>query len=96
MRRIETQVLLRLHETVTIPTLLSSAETWLLDSAETNQANKIEIWALKKMFGLPPTTPTPAVIYASGTLYTEIRIQMKQLIYLHKLLMSNRFLTTIF
>ena len=86
MRKIESGVYLKLHEAVTIPTLLSASETWTISSKEYEEINKMELWALKTMFGLPPTTPTPAIIYATGTLYAEIRIKKRQLMYLYKLL----------
>ena len=38
------------------------------------------------MFGLPPTTPTPAILYSLGFLHTEVRIKKNQLLYLQKLL----------
>ena len=38
------------------------------------------------MFGLPPTTPTAGMRYTTGTYFTEVRIQIKQLIYLQSLL----------
>ena len=56
MRKIETNVLLKLHETVVVPILLYGSETWVLDSNEMNQLERIELLALKWMFGLPPTT----------------------------------------
>ena len=90
MKRIEVKVLLRLHESVTIPTLLSSAETWTLNCEEIKMVNKMEIWALKRMFQLPLTTPSPAIIYMTGTLYTEIRVKQKQLLYLHKILKKGQ------
>ena len=46
----------------------------------------MEIWAWKSMLGLPKTTPTAAVMFASGALYASTRVQIKQLIYLRKLL----------
>ena len=48
--------------------------------------DKMKIWAWKSMLGLPKTTPTAAVMFATGGLYASIRVQIKQLIYLHKLL----------
>ena len=86
MKKIESGVYLKLHEAVTIPTLLSASETWTISSKEYEEINKMELWALKTMFGLPPTTPTPAIIFITGTLYTEIRIKKRQLMYLYKLL----------
>ena len=38
------------------------------------------------MIGLPTTTPTAGVMYATGAMYTSIRIEMKQLLYLHKII----------
>ena len=49
----------------------------------------MELWALKHMFGLPTTTPTPAIIFATGTVYASLRVDMKRLLYLHKLLQKE-------
>ena len=78
--------MLKLHESVTIPSLLYASETWVLSAIEAKQIDRIELWALKKMFGLPSTTPTPAVRFMTGTLYAVVRIQIKQLVYLYDLL----------
>ena len=86
MKKIEMKVILKLHECVTVPTLIYNSETWILRKAEKKEIDKMEIYALKKMIGLPPTTPTPGIIYATGTMFTSIRIEMKQIIYLHKIL----------
>ena len=86
MRRIETSVLLRLNTTVTMPTLLSNSETWTLNKGERNEIDKIHVWAWKQMLGLPMTTPSPAVVFATGSIYGSIQVEIKQLIYLHKLL----------
>ena len=90
MKKIETKVLLQLHETITIPSLLSSTETWTLNKEIAKKINMIELWALKKMFGLPPTTPSVAVIHSTGTLYAEIRVRKKQLIFLHRLMKKEQ------
>ena len=50
---------------------------------------KIEIQAIKHLFDLPIHTPTPAIIFSFGLLYTRYRIETKRLIYLHKIL--NRY-----
>ena len=80
MKNIETQVLIKLHETVTLPSLLFNAETWSLYSGEKTEVDKVEIWAWKHMLGLPPTTPNPAVVFATGSLYASIRVEQKRLI----------------
>ena len=89
MQRIGTKISLMHHEAVIVPTLLYGCETWTLDSKERDLVDRIELWALKKIFGLPPTTPTPAVRYVTGTLFTEIRIKKKQLIFLQHLLQKD-------
>ena len=89
MKRIETKVLLKLHEAVLLPSLLSASETWILNSEERKEIDKIEFQALKTMFGLPPTTPRPAVIFVTGSLYGEIRVRSRQLLYLQKLLLKG-------
>ena len=43
----------------------------------------MEIWAWKSMLGLPKTAPTAAVIFSTDSLFASIRVQIKQLIYLH-------------
>ena len=48
------------------------------------------MWALKHMFGLPPTTPNAAVRYVSGTLFIETRIQQRQLMFFHSLLQKEQ------
>ena len=82
----EVQALLRQHESKIIPTLLSNCETWVLGKEQRRKLERIELWALKKMFCLPPTTPTRAVIVATGCLFTSQRIDKKQLIYLKTIL----------
>ena len=86
MRRIDVEVLMTLHNVVTLPTLLYNAETWPLNANTKKEIDKIELWAWKSMLGLPKTTPTAAVMYVTGALYASTRAQAKQLIYLHKVL----------
>ena len=89
MKKIETQVLLRLNASVTIPTLLYNAETWILSKMERSSIDKIAIWAWKHMLGLPMTTPSPAIVFATGSVYASIQVDTKQLLYLHKLLQKE-------
>ena len=89
MRKIETQVLLRLNDSVTLPTLLYNAETWTLTKADRCAIDKIAIWAWKHMLGLPTTTPSPAVVFATGSLYASIQVDIKQLLYLQKLMQKE-------
>ena len=50
MRNIETNVLMRLHQTVTLPTLLYNAETWATNKSDRKEIDKIELWALKHVW----------------------------------------------
>ena len=86
MRKIEISVLMKLHDAVTLPTLLYDSETWPLNSTTKNYIDKIEVWAWKSMLGLPKTTPTPGIMVSAGAMYASIRVQMKQLLYLQKIL----------
>ena len=86
MEKIQNQVILTLHEVVTIPTLLTNAESWNLTVSDEKECEKIEARALKEVFGLPSTFPTPALVYATGTLFTKIRMDKKRFMFLHKIL----------
>ena len=86
LNRIETPVLLNLHEKITIPSLLNNAEAWELTITDLKDLEQIEIGSLKHLFNLPLRTPTTAIVFTLGTLYTNIRIHKKQLIYLHRIL----------
>ena len=86
INNMEVWALLKLHETTTVPTLLTNSETWVLGKEQRNKLERIEHWALKKLIGLPPTTPTTAVMITTGCLFTSQRIDQKQLIYLKTIL----------
>ena len=90
MRNIETQVLIKLHDTVTLPAFLYNAETWVLNCSERKEVDKVEIWAWKHMLGLPITTPNPAVVFATGSLYASVRVDQKRLVYLQQLLQKPK------
>ena len=80
------RVVVKLHDVVTVPTLLYCSETWTLNKGEKDEIDKLKIWSWKKMIGLPKTTPNPAVIFATGAMYPSVRIEMRMLIYFHKIL----------
>lgn len=71
VNKVESMVLLELHERITIPTLLNNAESWILNKAEVEELERVEIQALKSMFKLPLQTPNAAVIFTFGTLFTK-------------------------
>ena len=89
MKRVETKVLLKLYDSVILPSFLYNAETWALNAEERKEADKILLWAWKQMLGLPTTTPTPAIVFVTGSLYASIQIELKQLLYLHRLLQKQ-------
>ena len=89
MKRVGAKVALDLHEAVTMSTLLYNSETWTLNKMEKNLMNRAEIYAIKKVLGLPKTTPTAGIVFSTGILFTSVRIEMKQLIFLQKVLKKD-------
>ena len=85
-RKIQLKALIKLHNTCTIPMLLSNCETWVLNKTERNKIERIELWALKKILGVPITTPSAAVWHTTGLLLTSTLIDKRQMIYLKILL----------
>ena len=79
-------MLLELHDKVTIPGLINNAESWTLNKTEYDFIETAEIQALKHLFALPSHFPTTAIIYSFGTFFTQIRIDIKRLVYLHRIL----------
>ena len=73
MRKLQSRLLIELHETISVPSLLNNSESWLLGKTDQIELEKIEIWGLKRLLNLPPKTPTAAVRYETGTLFVEIR-----------------------
>ena len=86
LNRVESLVLLELHERITIPALLINAESWVLNKSETEEIERVEMQALKNLFKLPTHTPNVAITFMFGTMYTKQRIDQSQLLYLHKIL----------
>ena len=86
MRKLKSAMLIQLHETISIPSLLYNSESWTLGITNLLELEKIEVWALKRLLNLPPKTPTAAIRYETGTLFVEVRIDQHQLMYLHKVL----------
>ena len=86
LSRIETRVLLDLHEKICISGFLNNAESWNLNKGDESELEKIEVQAIKGLFDLPIHIPTVAIIFSFGLLFTKQRIDQKILIYLHKIL----------
>ena len=86
LRMVETPTLLQLHEKITVPGLIANAESWNLLKGEKEEINKIEQQALKNLFDLPVHTPTPAILFTFGTIFTHLRVEQRRLMYLHRML----------
>ena len=78
--------MMQLHESQTVSSLLYNAETWTLNKTERKFLDQVELYAWKKMIGLPQTTPTAGIIHTTGSLFASIRVGIKQLVYLQKIL----------
>ena len=90
LSKIESRVLLELPDKVNLPGLLINRESWSLNKSEKYELERIEIQALKYLFDLPIHTPSPALIYTFGALYTSLRVEQSQLHYLHKILLREQ------
>ena len=86
LRKIETKVILELHDKVVLSALLTNAEAWTLCKSEKDEIERVEIQTLKMLFDLPIHTPTPAIIFTFGIMYTNLRVEKKRLMYLHRLI----------
>ena len=86
MRKIGMSVILKLYEAEAIPAFLYNSETWTLSKTEKKVLDRADIYAWKRMIGLPPTTPTAGILLTVGNLFASTRIELKQLLYLHKVL----------
>ena len=86
LNRVESAVLLELHERIAIPGLLNNSQSWVLNKTETMELEKVEIQALKTLFQLPTRTPNAAVMYAFGTLFTKQRVDQNQFLYIYRVL----------
>ena len=89
MGKIGMRVILQLHESETISAFLYNAETWTLTMSEKKILDQAELYAWKRMIGLPKTTPTAGIVMTVGCLFASIRVEQKQLLYLHKILTKD-------
>ena len=89
LKLMEVDTLLGLHETVTIPSLLTNAESWCLTKTEILNLEKIELWAIKRLFNLPRTTPSVAIRFMTQRLLTSVRIDIKQMMFLYRILQQE-------
>ena len=86
LNKIETTVLLELHEKINVSSLLTNAESWTLSKGDEKELEKTEIMAIKHLFNLPTHIPSVAILYTFGIKYTTQRVHQMQLFYLHKVL----------
>ena len=86
LHKLEISLLLEMHNSINLSALLTNAESWNLNMGEKSDIEQMEINAIKLLFDLPTHTPTPALIYSFGLIYTSLRIEQRQLLYLWKVL----------
>ena len=87
MRKMGSKTLIDMHEIINIPSLLNNSESWVLNESDLKELEKAELWCLKRILNLPPTTPTATIRYETNTLLVQVRIDRIQLLYLHKILL---------
>ena len=54
MKRLHTKLMIELHETINIPSMLNNCESWLLTDGDLKDLEKLELWCLKRILNLPP------------------------------------------
>ena len=86
LNMLETTVLLNLHDIINVSALLTNSESWNLNKRESEEIERMEICAIKRLFDLPSHIPTTAILHEFGLLYTKLRIEQRQLIYLWKII----------
>jgi TPP-dependent trihydroxycyclohexane-1,2-dione (THcHDO) dehydratase len=89
LKQIEVNNLIKLHETMTVPVILTNCETWVFTKAERENLDKMEIWAFKRILGLPKTTLTPGILFTTGSKSTSLQVDERQLIYLQRILCKS-------
>ena len=62
MRGIQTKVILDLYNVRILPILLNNAESWTLTKKDEQRIDSIGIRAMKRLFGLPTTSPIPPLL----------------------------------
>ena len=77
LQRIETSTLIELHEKKNVSGLMANAESRSPNQSETAELERKEVQALNYTFDLPIHTPTPAIIFTLGAMYTKQRIDKK-------------------
>ena len=77
MRGIQTEVILDLYNVRTLPSLLNNAESWILTKKDEQRLDSIGIRAMKRLFGLPTTSPNVVVMFLFGLLYKAQEIDNK-------------------
>lgn len=85
MRGVKSWVLLILYKKSILPSFIYNRESWILTPSKEKYVNQIGIRELKRLFGLPTTTPKTAVIYSLRQLYMIQEIDKKRLMYLHRI-----------
>ena len=69
MRGIGTKVTLDLYEKSVLTSFLTNAESWTLTATEDKEIDRIGIQAVKRLFNLPITTPSAAIIFSFCSSY---------------------------
>ena len=82
----EIQIRLKLLQTITIPKIYFNSETWTnLTKCEIEKIDNIVSSSLKKLIGLPRTTPTLGLYAETGIAPARHHIAQKKLMLLHRI-----------
>jgi exonuclease III len=86
LSRIKMSTFLELHEKCLLPALLYNSETWILSANDINMLNTLQTQAFQKYMKTPNSTPKLAYYAELGIYPLYTQVQIRQLMYLHKLL----------
>ena len=75
---------IEIWELAILPQLLNNCETWTqIDKKTIGVLEDIQLMFFRNMFATPRTCPTPALLWESGGMLMEVRIDRKKLLFYH-------------
>ena len=84
------QIALLLRQAMLLSVLLFNADTWLrLSKDDLRKLESIDLMFLRKLFGVPISTPKPSLYLESGCMPLRYVIKGKRIMFLHHILTRN-------
>ena len=78
---------IEIWELAILPQLLNNSETWTnIDNKTFGMLEDIQLLFYRNMFATPRTCPTPALLWETGGMLMEVRIDKKKLLFYYHVL----------